>query len=214
MALDGPRLAAASGTTKSLVIFLHGYGADGNDLIGLGREWQSALPDTAFVSPHAPEPCAQNPAGKQWWDLSVRSDAERWAGVNRAAPGLDAFVTAEAETNKLAPGKIALVGFSQGTMMALHVGLRRSEALAGIIGYSGTIAGADHLKGEIKSKPPVLLAHGTMDQVIPVDALVATVEALAENGVPRQWHVAHGMAHGIDRTGLSLGAQFLQKVFG
>jgi phospholipase/carboxylesterase len=214
MALDGPRLDAQSGTAKSLVIFLHGYGADGNDLIGLGREWASALPDTEFLSPHAPEPCVQNPAGRQWWDLQVRSDSERWAGLNRSGPLLDAFITAEIERLKLAPAKTALVGFSQGTMMALHVGLRRSEALAGIIGYSGILAGTEHLKGEIKTRPPVFLAHGTMDQVIPVDALVSSVEALAENKVPRTWHVAHGMAHGIDRTGLSLGAQFLQKALG
>ncbi len=214
MALDGPRLAAASGTTKSLVIFLHGYGADGNDLIGLGREWASALPDTEFVSPHAPEPCVQNPAGRQWWDLQVRSDAERWAGLNRSGPLLDAFISAEIERAKVVPAKAALVGFSQGTMMALHVGLRRPEPLAGIIGYSGILAGAEHLKDEIKTRPPVFLAHGTMDQVIPVDALVSSVEALAENEVPRSWHVAHGMAHGIDRTGLALAAQFLQKHFG
>lgn len=212
-ALDGPRLPAASGTAKSLVIFLHGYGADGNDLIGLGNEWQSALPNTEFVSPHAAEACAQNPAGRQWWDLHVRSDAERWDGLNRAGPGLDAFITAELERTGLKPQNLALVGFSQGTMMALHVGLRRSEPLAGIIGYSGVLAGAEHLKAEIKSRPPVFLAHGTMDQVIPVDALVSSVEALAENEVPRSWHVAHGMAHGIDRAGLSLGAQFLQKAF-
>jgi phospholipase/carboxylesterase len=214
MALDGPRLNASSGTAKSLVIFLHGYGADGNDLIGLGREWASALPDTEFVSPHAPEPCVQNPAGRQWWDLQVRSDAERWAGLNRSGPGLDAFITDEAARAGLEPGKVALVGFSQGTMMALHVGLRRAEPLAGIIGYSGVLAGTEQLKAEIRSRPPVFLAHGTMDQVIPVDALVSTVEALAENDIPRTWHVAHGMAHGIDRAGLSLGAQFLQKVLG
>ncbi len=214
MALDGPRLPASGGTAKSLVIFLHGYGADGDDLIGLGREWQSTLPDTEFVSPHAPEPCAQNPAGKQWWDLQVRSDAERWAGLNRSGPLLDTFISAEMERAGLKPDKVALVGFSQGTMMALHVGLRRAEALAGIIGYSGVLAGAERLKDEIKTRPPVLLAHGTMDQVIPVDALVSSVEALAENNVPRSWHVAHGMAHGIDRAGLSLGVQFLQKVLG
>ena len=214
MALDGPRLAAASGTATSLVIFLHGYGADGEDLIGLGREWASALPDAEFVSPHAPEPCVQNPAGRQWWDLQVRSDAERWEGLNRSGPVLDAFISAEIARAGVTPGKTALVGFSQGTMMALHVGLRRAEPLAGIIGYSGVLAGAEHLKSEIRSRPPVFLAHGTMDQVIPVDALVASVEALAENEVPRSWHVAHGMAHGIDRSGLSLGAQFLQKNLG
>ncbi len=212
MALEGPRLAAHSGKASSLVIFLHGYGADGNDLIGLGNEWQSALPDTEFVSPHAPETCAQNPSGRQWWDLQLRSDEERWAGLGRTGPVLDAFISAEIARSGLPASKVALVGFSQGTMMALHVALRRAEPVAGIIGYSGVLAGADRLKGEIRSRPPVFLSHGTMDQVIPVDALVSTVEALAENAVPRSWHVAHGMAHGIDRTGLSLGAQFLQKV--
>lgn len=214
MSLDGPRLAAASGTATSLVIFLHGYGADGEDLIGLGREWTSALPGTEFVSPHAPEPCVQNPAGRQWWDLQVRSDVERWEGLNRSGPLLDAFISAEIARAGVTPSKTALVGFSQGTMMALHVGLRRAEPLAGIIGYSGVLAGAEHLKSEIRSRPPVFLAHGTMDQVIPVDALVSSVEALAENAVPRSWHVAHGMAHGIDRSGLALGAQFLQKNLG
>lgn len=211
MHLEGPRLAAASGTTRSLVIFLHGYGADGNDLIGLGSEWAQRLPDTEFVSPHAPEDCLQNPQGKQWWDLSLRSEEERWNGVRGAGPVLDAFIDAEMQRTGLPAGKIALVGFSQGTMMALHVGLRRPEPLAGIVGFAGTLAGREHLAEGIKSRPPVLLAHGTMDQVIPVDALVATVETLAENDVPRRWHVAHGMAHGIDRKGLALGGDFLAE---
>lgn len=209
MALTGPRIAARSGRPRSLVIFLHGYGADGDDLIGLGEAWAEALPDTECVAPHAPDVCGQNPDGREWWDLSVRTETELWAGVQRAGPGLDDFITAEAERLDIAPGKIALVGFSQGTMMALHVGLRRAEPLAGIIGYSGVLAGRQHLGEGIRSRPPVFLAHGTGDQVIPVDALVGTVEALAENGVPRSWHVAHGMAHGIDPVGLAKGVSFL-----
>jgi phospholipase/carboxylesterase len=214
MALEGPRVAARSGTARSLVIFLHGYGADGDDLIGLGKSWADAMPDTAFVAPHAPEICGQNPDGRQWWDLSTRSEADRWAGVQRAAPGLDAFIRAEADALGIAAGKVALVGFSQGTMMALHVGLRRPEPLGGIVGYSGVIAGAEHLAEGIRSRPPVFLAHGSADQVIPVDALVATVETLAENGVPRTWHLAHGMAHGIDPVGLAKGASFLAHRLG
>ncbi|MGQ4274263.1 alpha/beta hydrolase [Terrihabitans sp. B22-R8] len=211
MSLDGPRLDAASGTISSLVIFLHGYGADGNDLLGLGSEWARALPNTEFVSPHAPEVCIQNAQGRQWWDLSDRSDEARWAGVQRAAPRLDAFIDAEIKRTGLPASRIALVGFSQGTMMALHVGLRRADRLGAIVGYSGVIAGAEHLGAQIRSRPPVFLAHGTLDQVIPVDALVQTVEALAENGVPRKWHVAHGMAHGIDRVGLAAAADFLNS---
>lgn len=214
MALDGPSLPAQSGATKSLVIFLHGYGANGDDLIAIGNEWASVLPDTAFVSPHAQDEMPLHPGGREWFDLSVRSDESRWQGVNTAGPGLDAFITSQMDQHGLPASKVALVGFSQGTMMALHVGLRRGESLAGIVGYSGTIAGGEYLKAEIKSRPPVFLAHGTVDQVIPVDALVHTVEVLAESGVPRAWHVAHGMAHGIDRTGLVRGAQFLKQCFG
>lgn len=207
--IDGPRLEALNGTAKSLVIFLHGYGADGNDLIGIGREWQKSLPDTAFVSPHAPEPCAQSPQGRQWFNLTFRNPDERWTGVNHAAPALDAFITAEMERHKLPASKIALVGFSQGTMMALHVALRAPERFGAVIGYSGVIAGPEHLARALVTAPPILLAHGTMDQIVPIDALVLTVETLARAGVECQWHVAHGVAHGIDMAGLTKGAEFL-----
>src|SRR5436190_12728192 len=125
--LDGPRLEPPGGQpAKRLVVFLHGYGADGNDLIEIGRAWQGLLPDTAFVSPHAPERCGQAPAGRQWFPLTFRNPEERWVGVNQAAPMLNRFLDAELERRKLPPAALALVGFSQGTMMALHVGLRRA----------------------------------------------------------------------------------------
>lgn len=209
--IDGPRLEALNGTAKSLVIFLHGYGADGNDLIGIGREWQRALPDTAFVSPHAPEACEQAPSGRQWFGFTVRNAEQRWRGVSGAAGGLDDFITGEMERHGLPASKIALVGFSQGTMMALHVALRRREALGAVIGYSGTIAGPEHLKAELASRPPIFLAHGTQDQVIPIDALVLTVETLARAGLDCEWHVAHGVAHGIDGAGLTKGGDFLAR---
>src|ERR1700739_3914522 len=136
--LTGPRLAPRSrGPARSLVIFLHGFGADGNDLIEIGRAWQPLLPDTAFVSPHAPEPCAGAPMGRQWFALTFRDPDQRWRGVNAAAPILDAFLGAELARRKLPPSALALVGFSQGTMMALHVGLRRETPMAAIVGYSG-----------------------------------------------------------------------------
>jgi len=124
--LDGPRLAPRSGTAQQLVVFLHGYGADGNDLIEIGRAWQQLLPHAAFVSPHAPEPCGQAPVGRQWFALTFRDPNERWIGVNKAAPVLERFLEAELARHKLPPSALALVGFSQGTMMALHVGLRRA----------------------------------------------------------------------------------------
>ena len=135
--LDGPRLEPQSGLAKRLVVFLHGYGADGNDLIDIGRAWQGLLPDTAFVSPHAPEPCGQAPTGKQWFPLFTRAQNERWEGACKAAPILDKFLDAELTRRKLPPSALALVGFSQGTMMALQVGLRRAVPPAAIVGYSG-----------------------------------------------------------------------------
>ena len=137
--LDGPRLAPRSGTAQQLVVFLHGYGADGNDLIDIGRAWQQYLPQAAFVSPHAPEPCGQAPVGRQWFALTFRDPDERWIGVNKAAPLLERFIDAELNRHKLPPAALALVGFSQGTMMALHVGLRRAIAPAAIVGYSGLL---------------------------------------------------------------------------
>lgn len=206
--LDGPRLPPASGTTKSLVVFLHGYGADGNDLIDIGRSWQSLLPDTAFVSPHAPEPCAGAPMGRQWFALTFRDPHERWHGVNHAAPALNAFLDSELERHGLAADRLALVGFSQGTMMALHAGLRRNAAPAAIVGYSGMLVGPEHLS-EAVAKPPILLVHGTQDPVIPFDALFMSADALAKAGIPAEMHISHGIGHGIDGGGLAAGGQFL-----
>src|SRR4029078_1778084 len=122
--LDGPRLEPQGGQpAKRLVVFLHGYGADGNDLIDIGRAWQGLLPDTAVVSPHAPEPCGQAPMVRQWFALFSRAPNERWTGVNKAAPVLDKFLEAELARRKLAPQALELLGFSQGNMMALELAL-------------------------------------------------------------------------------------------
>src|SRR4029079_5553983 len=163
--LDGPRLEPRSRTARQLVVFLHGYGADGNDLIDIGRAWQDILPDAAFVSPHAPEPCAQAPVGRQWFGLTFRDPDERWRGVTAAGPLLDRFLDAELKRRNLPPGALALVGFSQGTMMSLHVGLWRAVSPAAIVGYSGMFVlpkdgPPETVAGEITSRPPVLLVHG------------------------------------------------------
>jgi phospholipase/carboxylesterase len=217
--LDGPRLAPRSGAAKQLVVFLHGYGADGNDLIVLGREWQSQLPDAAFVSPHAPEACAGAPTGRQWFELTFRNLDERWRGVNKAAPILQSFLDSELARHGLPPQALALVGFSQGTMMALHVGLRREIAPAAVIGYSGlyvtpeTDDGPEQAKAEIRSKPPVLLVHGSDDDLIPAQALVVSAGLLASAEVPVEWHLSPGIGHGIDPEGLRQGGAFLTKAF-
>ena len=211
--LDGPRLEPRAGPVQALVVFLHGYGADGNDLIELGRAWQGVLPQAAFVSPHAPERCLQSP-GRQWFSLTFRDPDERWRGCNKAGPALEAFLDSELERRNLRASALALVGFSQGTMMALHVGLRRATAPFAIVGYSGVLvapsgAKPEKLAGEIKSRPPVLLVHGDRDDLIPVDALFQSAGGLASLGIPVEWHMSIGVGHGIDQEGLRHGGEFL-----
>ena len=219
MILDGPRLPPKSGVARQLVVFLHGYGADGNDLIEIGRQWQAWLPDAAFVSPHAPERCAQAPTGRQWFDLTFRDPDERWRGVQKARPALDAFLDAELAKHDLGEQKLGLVGFSQGTMMALHAGLRRRQAPAAIVGFSGVLVGPEHL-GEATARtatgepPPILLVHGDADQVIPLDALFQAGDDLGRAGLTCQWHLSLGVGHGIDPAGLRHGGLFLARNFG
>ncbi len=216
--IDGPRLEPKSGAAKQLVVFLHGYGADGNDLIDIGRAWQSLLPDAAFVSPHAPNPCGQSPMGREWFPLTFRDPNERWLGVNAAGPALNAFIDAELTRRGLPPSALALVGFSQGTMMALHIGLRRAAAPAAIVGFSGMLVlpadpDPDAFAAEIISKPPVLLVHGDGDEMIPVQAVFHASQGLAALEVPTQWHISAGIGHGIDQEGLRHGGEFLAKQF-
>jgi len=218
--LNGPRLEPrAGGPVGQLVVFLHGYGADGNDLIEIGRAWQPLMPTAAFVSPHAPDPCAMAGAGRQWFGLTFRDPDERWRGVNKAAPILERFLDAELERRNLPPTALALVGFSQGTMMALHVGLRRAAAPAAIVGYSGMLvlpadAVTDPLTGEIRSRPPVLLVHGDRDDLIPAQALFQAAQGLSALGVPTEWHLSAGIGHGIDGEGLRHGGEFLARRLG
>ena len=212
--IDGPRLPPASGgVPRQLVVFLHGYGADGNDLIGLGREWAKLLPHAAFVSPHAPEPCGMAPTGRQWFDLTLRDPGEMVRGVNHAAPALKAFLDAELKRHDLPQRALALVGFSQGTMLALGVGLTRQPSPTAIVGYSGALAAVEGLPANPAEAPAILLVHGDMDDRIPIDAMFIAREQLAEAGIAVEWHVAQGIGHGIDGEGLRLGGAFLQQAF-
>ncbi len=225
-ALDGPRLPpAAGGAPRQLVILVHGYGADGDDLIGLGSHWAAGLPEAGFVAPHAPEACARSPMGRQWFDLGdydperMRGDeaftAAKFAlmleGAQAVAPALDAFIDAELARAGLDDRHLALVGFSQGTMLALHVGLRRPRALAGIVGFSGSLVGPERLAGEIRARPPILLVHGDADEVVPVQALPAAVAGLGAVELLVEWHVSPGTGHGIAPDGLELGGRFLAR---
>ena len=211
--ISGPRLPAATGKADSLVIFCHGYGADGNDLIGLGQHWQRLLPTTAFSSPHAPERCQMSPMGYQWFGISRLDPHEMLRGVEKAAPILEAFIDAELARLQVSPSRLALVGFSQGTMMSLHVGLRREVAPAAIVGFSGMLPGPERLPAEMTCKPPVLLIHGDADEMIPVQAIHAAANGLGAAGIRTQWHISRGIGHGIGPDGLDIAGEFLAAAF-
>jgi phospholipase/carboxylesterase len=203
---------AKSGTTTSAVVFLHGYGADAADLIGLADPLAPHLPGTLFLAPDAPEPCRNNPMGRQWFPvpwLDGSSPAEAAAGLTAAHADLNAWLDGMLAREGLAPAQVALFGFSQGTMMALDVGLRRAEPLACIVGFSGRLLRPETLEAEIASRPPVLLVHGDADQMVPFEDMGRAGRALDAAGVPVSGFVMRGTGHGIANDGLSAALGFL-----
>ncbi len=209
--LNGPRLPPANGgKPKKLVILAHGYGSNGDDLIGLAPYFAKAMPDAIFVAPDAPEPIQGYNGGYQWFPLSRLDPHTTAQGVRASAHHLDKFIDAELKKHELPASACALVGFSQGTMMSLHVGLRRAEPLGALLGYSGMLAAAEALKDEIKSRPPVCLVHGDRDEVIPVAALLMAAGAMADAGLGSLWRISRGAGHTIAPDGMELGAQFLR----
>lgn len=210
--LEGPEFApAGGGKPTKLVLLLHGLGADGRDLIGLAPHWAPLLPDAVFVSPHAPYPCDMAPYGHQWFSLQDRSEQAILSGVQAAYPILDAFIDRLLARFGLAESEMALVGFSQGTMMSLFASLRRARPVAAVVGYSGALVGSGLLAEELKSRPPVLLVHGDADEIVPVQASAMAKAELQAAGVPVELHVRPGLPHGIDDKGLALGGQFLVR---
>jgi phospholipase/carboxylesterase len=211
--LSGPsRPPASGGKPRRLVILLHGLGADGNDLIGLAPYWARLLPDAEYLSPNAPFPCDMAPYGYQWFSSQDRSPEAVLGGVRAAAPILDAFIDEALEERGLDSRELALVGFSQGTMMSLFVCLRRAEPVAGIVGFSGRLLAPELLGTELRSRPPVLLVHGTDDPLVPYSSLAAAETVLKEAGVPVQTATSVGIGHSIDDQGLRRGGLFLRDV--
>ncbi|MGL4279714.1 MAG: alpha/beta hydrolase [Albidovulum sp.] len=204
---------ARTGKATSMVIFLHGYGADGADLLGLADPLAPHLPGTIFLAPDAPEPCAGNPFGRQWFPipwLDGSSEEEARDGLRRASADLDAFFDARLSEAGLGDAALAIVGFSQGTMMALHVLPRRAQPVAGIVGFSGRLLEPDSLEAEARSKPPVLLVHGDADPMVPFAEMGNAGRALTGAGFETYGHVMKGTGHGIAPDGLSVALAFLK----
>lgn len=226
-ALKGPSLMPESGKpAKSVVVLLHGYGASGDDLIGLAPYFAHVLPETAFHSPNAPHVLEGGyGGGYQWFGLGAYDPAamsrdpnklietfkNMRPGAEAAAGILNTYLDQVLAHHGIEPNRLALLGFSQGTMMSLHVGLRREKQLAAILGFSGALMGADRLPAEIKSKPPVALVHGDADPVVPIQAMGEIEKALTGVGVAYESHIVRGLQHGIDGEGAQFGAAFLKK---
>ncbi|SOC00014.1 alpha/beta hydrolase [Rhodobacter maris] len=207
------RVTPRSGHAKSAVLFLHGYGADGDDLLGLAEPLAPHLPDTLFLAPDAPEECITNPFGRQWFPipwLDESSPEEAAAGLAQSTRDLDALIDKILAEEGLAPAQLAVVGFSQGTMMALHVLPRRADPIAAIVGFSGRLLNAGALAEEAVARPPVLLLHGNVDQIVPFSDLKKAADALVAAGFPTYAQVMEGTGHGISPQGLGMALSFLK----
>ncbi len=203
--LSGPRIPPSSGRpARHLVVFLHGWGSSGDDLIQLGPMFARTLPDAEFVSPHGPEPCDQNPAGYQWFSLADSGTA-RAAAAARAAADIGTFIDGELQRLELPDNAVVLVGFSQGTMMALEVGLRRP--IAGVLGYSGALLPSDREP----ATTDICLIHGALDEVLPLEQMFSAVAGLASLGARVRYHVRSRLGHSIDEEGIAVGSDFLRR---
>lgn len=211
--LRGPSFGpGAGGPPRQLVVLLHGVGADGSDLIELAPLLARELPHARFVAPDGPQPCDMAPYGRQWFSLQERRPAAMLAGLVRTAPLVDAFLDEELQRYGLDDRALALLGFSQGTMTALHVGPRRQHQPAAILGFSGALLGDDSLAAETRQRPPVMLIHGDADDVVPVEALFDAVAGLQATEIPVQWIIRPGLPHSIDPEGIAAGARFLREM--
>lgn len=217
-ALEAQRREPVSGETRSCLVLLHGYGANAADLIGLADPLGEHLPDTLFISPDAPELCQGVPMGRQWFPIpwiDGSSEEESRQGMTRAAADLDAFLDGVMVDEDLLPEQVMILGFSQGTMMALHVAPRREDAVAGIVAFSGRLLEPELLADETQSRPPVLLLHGDEDDVVPPQSLPQAAEALQNAGWKEVYaHIMKGTAHGIAPDGLSVALAFMRDRLG
>lgn len=210
MTLQDYSFNTGSASPKKMVIFLHGYGADGKDLISIAPMWAGELPDTIFFAPNAPEICEMSPVGFQWFSLADRSENAMTRGAKSARPILKEYIDAKLSQTGLKMSDIAIVGFSQGTMMALYTMPRMEKACAGVLGYSGRLVDAATLKTEAQSEFPICAIHGTADEIVPFDSLKGI--EIGFEGLDITTHARSNLGHGIDEEGLRIGLNFLKKV--
>lgn len=208
------RHAAALGRPRALVIFVHGYGANGADLLDIGQMLAAHLPDVAFVAPDAPERIPGAPFGHQWFSIprfDGSTEAQARAGLLQSAADLNAFADQRLAHEGLGPEALAFVGFSQGAMMSLHVAPRRPVAPAAVVAISGRLIAPELLAAEMLSKPPILVMHGDQDEVVPFQEMALAADALSEAGIDTYGHVMQGMGHGISQDGLGTMLGFLKQ---
>lgn len=210
---------ANGGVPKQIIVLLHGYGSNGQDLISLAPYWAASAPDTVFISPDAPFPCELG-IGYQWFSLGrsledvgtpVKNYGDFLEGAETAHKVLDNYLDKLLKAYELTADKMMLIGFSQGTMMSLYTGLRRKESLAGILGYSGALLGLDDVDNQ--NKPPVRLIHGENDSVVPVSAYRDAIEKLSKKGYSVSGHTTSNLDHSIDEEGINSGAKFILECF-
>lgn len=212
MSLTGPELSPRSGhPPKQLVLILHGYGADGEDLIGLGQHWAEFFPDALFFAPNAPTRCAQNPFGYEWFPIDFDNMVQSVAtGVPMAASAVLEGLRDVWSRTGLGPAQTFLVGFSQGAMMALHAGLSLPEPPLGIVSFSGALVPPPGFGAEKSGKPPVCLVHGDIDPVVDPKLTQDAAVQLQAAGYEVSVHISHGMAHGIAPDGLDFATTFMR----
>ena len=217
--LTGPEFGPidTSDKAKQLIILLHGLGADGFDLINLAPHFAKVLPNARFISPNAPENCDMaspgTQSGFQWFSLQRREASDMLTGARKAQPILNKFIDDQLVKYGLKEDKLALIGFSQGTMMSLFVATRRKTKIAGVVGFSGQLVGKEELVAEITSYPPVVLVNGDQDELIPVQQQQIAIEQLGVVGIEVEGHIRPNLGHSIDMEGIKIGCDFLQKIF-
>ncbi len=215
--LDAGRRGAAQEQAKQLVILIHGYGADGNDLLGLADPLGEQMSDTVFVAPDAPNKCSGNPFGYEWFPipwLDGSSEEAAAAGMAESVNDLNAFIDQTMADEGLTSAETILLGFSQGTMMNLHIAPRRVEPVAGVVGFSGRLLEPEKLTSEVISRPPVVLIHGDQDPMVPFDSMRAAADALVAAEFEVCTHVSKGTGHGIAPDGLGAALHFMRDKLG